>query len=51
MTSTLLPWRTTDEGRASLLAARVMADLDPMVGRMGVAYRAEIAEYAALTPE
>ena len=51
MTSALLPWRTTDEGRAALLAARVLADLDPMVGRMGVAYRAEIAEYAALTPE
>ena len=32
------------------LAERVLADLDGLVERMGEAYRAEIAEYAELTP-
>ncbi len=32
------------------IAERVLADLDGVVERMGVAYREEIEEYAALTP-
>ncbi|MDP3712118.1 MAG: helix-turn-helix domain-containing protein [Mycobacteriales bacterium] len=31
------------------LAARVLADLDPLLARMGAAYRSEIDEYAAMT--
>jgi hypothetical protein len=31
------------------LAARVLADLEPMLARMGAAYRSEIDEYAAMT--
>lgn len=42
--------RAVRGGAAGSLAARVLADLDGMVERMGEAYREEIPEYAALSP-
>ena len=43
-----VPEQGRSAGSAAVLAQRVLLDLEPMLVRMGVAYRAEIAEYAAL---
>ena len=50
-TAALLALAPPPDGAAARLAGRVLTDLDPMLARMGVAYRSEIAEYAALSTE
>ena len=47
----LLTFAAPPDGAAARLAERVLADLGPMLDRMGIAYRSEIAEYAELSAE